>query len=213
MVSVAICPVFKGDDEYAEDTGVFELFGDSERERIDSISSSRARELSLCGLISLKYLTDRSGVDCNLNIERGDNGKPYFKTSGYFFNISHSFEISVAVFSDDRVGIDIERMVSRPSLSKVAKRFFSESEYSRYIESRESIESFYRIWTAKEAAVKYRGASLATSLSEDGMFDTEVFFKTVFFEYSGDRYMMTVCLPLGDDVEILSVNEDIRIEF
>ena len=209
MTSIAIRYPLGGTLEYAQNMGVFETFGENERERIDSISSPHAKELSLGGLIALKHLTDRAGADGRLEIQRGDNGKPYFKDSPYFFNLSHSGDLSVAVLSDKRAGIDIERVMPRHSLRKIAKRFFSETEYVRYEQSGDSAEEFYRIWTAKEALVKYKGASLATSLSGEYADGTEEYFKTFSLMYNADMYIITVCLPCEDNVEILEINNTI----
>lgn len=212
MTSIAVCGTFRNEWEYAESTDVFEAFGDDERRRIESISSSRSRELSLGALIALKHLTDQFGIVGSLDIKRGDNGKPYFKDSPYFFNLSHSYDFSVAVLSDKPVGIDIEHMISKNSLHKIAKRFFSEEEYILYRESGESAEEFYRIWTAKEAVVKYKGASLALSLSEDDKKDKDLFLKSFIFTHSEERYIITVCLPNAEEVDISSINEDINLE-
>lgn len=207
MTSIAICYPFCGTEEYAKGIGLFEAFGEGERARIDAISSLRARDLSLRGLIALKYLADRTEVQGELEIQRGDNGKPYFKNSPYFFNISHSGDISVAAISSRRVGVDIERVLSKPSFPKIAKRFFSEAEYLRYKESRESAEEFYRIWTAKEAVVKYKGASLAQSLSEGEMKDTEVHLRSFSLKYNDDIYIITVCLPCDEDFKVLDIDQ------
>lgn len=209
MTSIAICYPFCCTEEYAKKIGVFEAFGEGERKRIEEISLPRTRDLSLRGLIALKYLAERSGVEGELEIKRGDNGKPYFKNWPYFFNISHSGDVSAAALSVEPVGIDIERVISKPSLPKIAKRFFSEAEYLRYKESGESAEEFYRIWTAKEAVVKYKGASLAQSLSEENLCDEEVFLKSFSFTYDDAIYIITVCLPHDVDVEILDINEAI----
>ena len=99
MTSIAICYPFCYTEEYAKKIGVFEAFGEDERKRIEEISSLRARDLSLRGLIALKYLAERSGVEGELEIKRGDNGKPYFKISPYFFNISHSGDVSATALS------------------------------------------------------------------------------------------------------------------
>lgn len=62
----------------------------------------------------------------------GANGKPYFKGhADLYFNLSHSGNFAVCIVAGMPCGIDIEG--NRPFKPSVAKRFFSETEYTGFM--------------------------------------------------------------------------------
>lgn len=77
-------------------------------------------------------------------IIKDKNGKPMFKNTDLFFNISHSKNYIVAVFDNSPCGIDIELIKPR-DLEKLSKYYHRDFN---------SIEKFYEFWTQKEAEYK-----------------------------------------------------------
>ena len=77
------------------------------------------------------------------------SGKPVFKESKLYFNISHSKEYIVVCFDYCNCAIDIEYIKPRnlEKLSKYLKKKF------------ENLEDFYKFWTQKEAVYKLNGSS------------------------------------------------------
>lgn len=74
---------------------------------------------------------------------------------GPFFNLSHSKGVLVAIVSADReVGIDVERI--RPFSEELARSTMHPDERAAI----RAPEDFFRLWTAKEAVMKLRGAGL-----------------------------------------------------
>lgn len=89
-------------------------------------------------------------------IIRDDKGKPFFEGSSCKFSISHSNQCWVCVFSPYQVGIDIQyQKVSANELS-IARRFFSKEDAT--LVEKNGKESFYRLWTRREAFGKYLGS-------------------------------------------------------
>jgi phosphopantetheine--protein transferase-like protein len=118
-----------------------------------------------------------------LAVTRGPHGKPRFAApglAGAHFSVSHSGSYLAIAFSDYEVGIDIEHTERRHSDAErylaIARRFFLPDE-SAYVAGysvrgeasapfregapEEVKRRFFRIWTAKEAAVKYTGEGIA----------------------------------------------------
>lgn len=91
------------------------------------------------------------------NIKYGEHGKPFFE-HGEFFSISHSGKYAVLAVSKNNIGIDIE--VKTEANENVAKRCFSEEEQ---VFAKMSTENFFRIWTAKEAVLKFLGTGFSFS--------------------------------------------------
>lgn len=130
-------------------------------------------------------------------IIRCENGKPFFKDNPCFFSISHSHQRWVCVFSQNQVGVDIQyRKFSGNELS-IARRFFSEEEAS--IVENEGIESFYILWTKREALGKYLGT---------GFFIPErIAFYPVIKEFKlGDEYQGAIATEREEKIWIKTIN-------
>ena len=101
-----------------------------------------------------------------------DFAKLYYTPEGrpkighdFDFNISHSDEYVVCAFSKDhQVGIDIEKI--KPISLAFLKEFFNVDEWENIQLSRNSQETFYKLWTQKEATVKADGRGLNIPLKE-----------------------------------------------
>lgn len=98
-------------------------------------------------------------------------GKPFLGECGLHFNISHSADrFLCAVSRGAEVGVDLERVVPIPEMTGVGEKCFSPAEQLelRRAPEAERVETFYRLWTRKEAAVKCRGLGLGGALTEVG---------------------------------------------
>lgn len=95
------------------------------------------------------------------------HGKPYLENTTLTFNLSHSHDFAIYVFSSHmKLGLDIEKIQPRYN-TMIVKRFFSSEEYAHFstLPPAQQLTDFYRIWTGKEALVKAQGEKLSTSLS------------------------------------------------
>ncbi len=99
-----------------------------------------------------RILQERYGIFAP-KFTRNAHGKPSLCGVPPFFSLSHTGGRTFAAFSDADVGLDAEWR-GRPIPLAVLRRL-SEAERE---------EDFFRLWTAKEAFVKYLGGSLATLL-------------------------------------------------
>ena len=95
-------------------------------------------------------------------IYRSKNGKPYLDQKlGIFLSVSHTCDLLFLGFSDDEIGIDAESLSRERNYAAVIKKF-PHAEQAEI----QSNEDFLRHWTAKEAAVKYLGGTLAHDLKK-----------------------------------------------
>ncbi len=131
----------------------FYHFEDSQRALIGNVLSRYA----LCKNLNIK----------NVDITFGANeyGKPFLLGADKIhFNISHSGNWVVCAISDNPVGIDVETI--KPTDFEIAKRFFSEDEYTA-LKSQHDDEKqtyFYKLWTLKESYIKAVGKGLSIPL-------------------------------------------------
>ena len=94
-------------------------------------------------------------------------GKPYITNGDAFVSISHSQGMAVCAVSDREVGIDIEkiRRLDRDTIMGISRHILAGSELSAILslQDDELANEFFRIWTAKEAAVKFSGDGMAAA--------------------------------------------------
>lgn len=86
-------------------------------------------------------------------------GKPFFSNFPCFnFNISHCKNAFALAISDDKVGVDIEKILQYSP--EIAMRFFSKNEIELLNKSLDKNLEFTKIWTLKEAYSKKIGLGL-----------------------------------------------------
>ncbi len=150
----------------------FSLMTEEKQGRVSRYKDFERRKCSVAGE---KLVKEYIGKALNiapesLEILSDENGKPFMKDCEIHFNISHCENILAYAFSDEEIGIDIERI--RPIPLNILKRFFSEEEQEYVLghtptqedfqkcENKEILERFYRIFTLKEAICKKSGIGI-----------------------------------------------------
>ncbi len=84
----------------------------------------------------------------------------------FHFNISHSGEWVLIAFADSELGVDIEEIKSSFSFQAIIEDQFSETESNFLHNSSDPLDSFYTLWTRKEALLKAWGTGLKEDLRE-----------------------------------------------
>jgi len=152
------------DDLYLSELESLEL---SRKKEILKKADINDRKRSLAGDILIKkYLSKLYGTPKEeIEIKKGKHGKPYVLNLPAHFNVSHSGNYTVVAISDRPIGVDIE--IIRDFSAILAKKLFNEDEL-KYISGtgpsrKKSLmqQSFYQIWTAKEAYLKYLGTGIS----------------------------------------------------
>ena len=150
----------------------FSLMTEEKQERVSRYKDFERRKCSVAGEKLVKeYIGNALNiVPESLEILTDINGKPYIENCKIHFNISHCENMLVYAFSDEEIGIDIERI--RPISLNILKRFFTEEEQEYVLghkpneedftkcDKPEILERFYRIFTLKEAICKKSGIGI-----------------------------------------------------
>jgi 4'-phosphopantetheinyl transferase len=107
------------------------------------------------GLLMQEILGVRDGGDLAFN----RYGKPYLKSGGIHFNLSHAGDYAAMAVDGQPVGVDIEK-IGRAD-AEVAQRCFQEIEMEYVFgETGDPDERFYSVWTLKESLMKASGLGL-----------------------------------------------------
>ncbi len=101
------------------------------------------------GFLAVRHLLSHAGYK-DEDLYYSELGKPILK-DGRQISISHSYEYSTIIISDNIVGIDIER--NRDKIEKIASRFVGREQFSAK-NTVEKIQYLTRIWAAKESLFK-----------------------------------------------------------
>jgi 4'-phosphopantetheinyl transferase len=133
---------------------------------LDAMPPARVRKI-----LSYRFTGDRKrsyaagllleaalGREAAFRVRQGASGKP-FVDGGPHFSVSHSGDWAVIAVCDEPVGFDIEAVEPARDIAGVARRAFHPSE--REEAARGGVDTFYRIWTAKESYMKMLGCGTA----------------------------------------------------
>lgn len=139
-----------------------------------------------------------------LGFSKAENGKPYFENATDLkFNISHSSDMIAVAFSENEIGIDIEKFY-RPNL-KIAKRYFTKNE-NDYINRSVFGKSyrFFEVWTKKEAYLKKNGTGITVALNSFDVTTDEISKNIKTFKYK--NFIVSVCGNVNN-FEIIQLKE------
>ncbi|MCK5897787.1 MAG: 4'-phosphopantetheinyl transferase superfamily protein [Methylococcales bacterium] len=101
---------------------------------------------------------------------KNDYGKPAISPpQNLFFNLSHTENLIVcAVSRQKNIGVDIETINHKSSITEIAQRFFSPAETKALLHESNSVQKqrFFQYWTLKEAYIKAKGMGLSLPLEQ-----------------------------------------------
>lgn len=126
-----------------------------------------------------------------LSMEKRAGGKPYFKDSDIFFNISHCHDLAVcAVSRRCDVGVDVEAVKSYRE--NTAKRIMSDVEYEYFLSGEDKDKTFFQMWTYKESVLKLTGEGIRRDLKEtDSIMDDRYRVEQFGLKIEGTEYIIS----------------------
>jgi len=162
------------------------------KEKVDHLSRS-ARE-------ALKLSAEKSGVRLGVLL-KDERGAPC-PVAGNYWSLSHKPQYVAAVVSKDKVGIDIEEM--KPRTESLFAYVASDEEWEL---KEKSWDTFFRYWTAKEAALKVIGIGISglktcRIISVPDEKNIVLDYKGQFFLVEQLRYKNHIVSVLKDDNQI-----------
>lgn len=176
-------------------------------QKIESFKFSIDQQRSLMGqlMVRLFYAEKLKTHWTDFKFEYNEQDKPSLKNySSEYFNISHSGNWVIVVFSDQEVGCDIE--IAKGDRRKIAERFFTPQEIKdleNQIDEESRIKYFYQLWSLKESYMKAIGKGISMSLSSFAFIKKEEKYTLDFSKYGTDwffhsdtieeKYFLSIC--------------------
>lgn len=203
--------------ESAETADLLKLISHEKQKKLMQYHFPIDRKLSLYAELLVRYkamcLLDLTNNE--IEFETNEYGKPHLK--GYpefYFNISHTRNAIAVAFSNETIGVDIEKI--RDADLQIAQRFFTNSE-QRYIGASlddEYNRRFYEVWTKKEAYIKCIGTGLTTSLKSINVVDTKgaelIYIREI------KKYILSVCcreFAAETPTFVMYTEDDLQLSF
>ena len=135
----------------------YQSLSKDEQEHADNmpITKVKQRFINARGMLRRLLQTDTP-------LQKNKHGKPYLDNCSLRFNVSHSHQFAViALAQKTDIGVDIEQVRKMNDLPAIAKRVFSEQE----LKLSQDKDSFFRLWTRKEATIKCTGEGLFANMT------------------------------------------------
>lgn len=150
------------------------LLDDAEKARSRRFQSVRARrEFVLCRAALRVSLAERLGCSCGrLSFGFLEHGKPYVRLADrsvdIAFNVSHSGGHGLIAITDRAcVGVDVEERAPRRDLDGIGSLVYGPEERRLLgtASGEKKVQTFYRLWSMKEALIKALGTGFSLSPS------------------------------------------------
>ena len=121
------------------------------------------------------------------------NGKPFLVNGEIHFSITHTDEMLFLAFSDEKIGIDAEKITRETRYLPILKKL-----HPSVHEKITSQETFLRLWTEIESAIKYMGGTLAHDLKAFSFQNGQFYFQesplsTTVFTQVFNGHFISVC--------------------
>ncbi len=171
------------------------------KEKTDKLIKKEDKLLSVGAELLRNYALFQNGINPDkTEFVKNENGKPYIKGNGLYFNISHSGEYVICGVSDKEIGCDIQKITSINE--KVIKKCLDQGEIKALEKETDKNKAFTKLWAKKESYVKATGKGI-----KSGLKDQKGTKACYFYEYSDILgYECSVCGFSKMRVEFLRVN-------
>lgn len=168
----------------------------------------QAEYLSVKARDAASLSAELSGFGPFSSFPKNNEGAPE-SVNGLYWGVSHKTEIVAGSVSGRPVGIDVE--VFRDVSDRLLARVSTDTERAMFYAycGQESCNIFFRIWTAKEAVLKYSGAGLSGLGSCRIRKVLSASYLTV--EYQDSDY--PVCLFVSGDYIVSAVSSPEKVDF
>ena len=145
------------------------------QKRQNKLQSSYLLSHAACRQILAHYLNLAAG---EIKYKKNQHGKPLLDhKTPLNFNMSHSRDKAiVAVTNHSTIGVDIEFSDKNTGWEKIVPRYFHPDEINYLFAQPKDRQkqTFFQIWTRKEAYIKAIGTGFATALASFSVIDKEI---------------------------------------
>ncbi len=141
------------------------MLSEEEVEKVNRLRSPELRAWALSMRVQLRELLSLylNLKPIDIRFQQAEFGKPSIINSALSFNVSHSADVAlVAVSLCRELGVDVEQWRELDNLEGLVQRNFSRDEKHQWlsVSNEQKQQTFFNIWTCKEAFIKATGRGL-----------------------------------------------------
>lgn len=98
-----------------------------------------------------------------ISFEFGAHGKPRVRGAALHFSLTHTGWHAMLAVAEDELGLDAEEIRPERIDDELARRVMTDAEFERWSRApgTPQVETFFRLWSAKESLMKATGLGLA----------------------------------------------------
>ena len=181
-------------DKYQYDS-FYNNLSNMDKDKYNNIVKDNKKKLFLLSRILLDKITNKY---YNINyidmvIKYNTYGKPIYKD--FYFNISHSSDYACAIISNNKIGIDIEKI--REVDLNIINYFCTDKEVNYILSSKDKYKSLFTIFCLKEAYFKMIGTGINNIKSIEFIINDNIIKCsrkniTIKLDYSIDNYVIAI---------------------
>ncbi|RCW92498.1 4'-phosphopantetheinyl transferase family protein [Winogradskyella arenosi] len=116
----------------------------------------------ICRALLKLLISDETNLNVSeINLKKGKYHKPYLpQNPALHFNVSHSEDYAIMAIGNCELGVDVEFVNEQFQYKDIIPAVCTEDEMDWIKKTSDSLETFYKIWTRKEALVKAMGTGI-----------------------------------------------------
>ena len=142
----------------------FQMMSEERKSAVLRKKFESSRKASVLGeAMARKTISEITNIaEDKIIFNRTENGKPYCENVDIHFSISHSKDMVVFAVDSNKIGVDVEFIKEIDfRITKFACNPQDMAIFESTQDEKEKRDIFFKIWTAKEAYIKYHGKILA----------------------------------------------------
>ena len=173
------------------------------RKKIERYKGKERKKHRVLAYMLFRYcIMEEYGIDGIAEFSYGEYGKPYVESADFYFNFSHTKSAVACVVSHSPVGIDVQDIVK--DYQRIQLKSCTSKEIRCIKCSIDPQRTFTRLWTLKEAFVKYKGTGIWDHLNQiDFSSMTGGVWKQgncYYYTIEEQNYVVTVCSEEQDHI-------------
>ncbi|WP_179319621.1 4'-phosphopantetheinyl transferase family protein [Winogradskyella helgolandensis] len=176
-----------------------------------------SKRFIICRSFLKLLIAQRNDIEISqVYFEKTENHKPYFPLDKtLFFNVSHAGDYAIIAIGNCELGVDIEYIDKHFNYADILPTVFSSEELSFVEMSNFKRQTFYKLWTRKEAIVKATGKGIDDDFSKIPVLDgahtvpsslINDFKKINVFSFNLNAYYVGAFAFKGDDIDFKHIS-------
>ena len=178
-----------------------------EKKWVTKLSTSRGLIYHFSRGCVRNVISNMAGLDPLEIPLKADPGKPPLLAEGWgHISISHCCDALLIGWSNEKLGVDIERKDRKFQAHKLSRRFFNKNENCQIenLPPSQAKEQVLKKWVVKEAAIKWQSGKISTNLNQwiwenDSSFayHKKLGYKVKVYRESYDKWTYAIALDGG----------------